>query len=415
VHIAFFNRSFYPEISATGQLLTELCEDLVQVYGCQVSVVAGVPLISASPSCTKIQPGWLFDREHYRGVDILRARGTHFPKQYVLGRGCNYLSYFLSACYTGMRLKRADVIVALTDPPIIGLAAYLAARRLRAPLIISYRDVFPEAAWILEDFQSPAVNHALQRINCFLVQKASRLIALGETMRHRLIERKSADPDKTVVIPDWADCEAITPSPKCNAFALEHDLADTFVVMHAGNMGLSQELETLIEAAVHLQAWPDIRIVLVGDGVKKPALQEQVRQLGLSNVRFIPFQPKENLRHSYASADVFVISLKQGLAGYIVPSKLYGILAAGRPYVAAVEPACEVTAITQQYDCGRCVEPGHARDLAETILCLYHNRTLAQRLGRNARCAALAFDRRRHVRAYYDLFQTDSEAPHLAA
>jgi glycosyltransferase involved in cell wall biosynthesis len=154
---------------------------------------------------------------------------------------------------------------------------------------------------------------------------------------------------------------------------------------------------------------------LVGDGVKKPALQEQVRQLGLSNVRFIPFQPKENLRHSYASADVFVISLKQGLAGYIVPSKLYGILAAGRPYVAAVEPACEVTAITQQYDCGRCVEPGHARDLAETILCLYHNRTLAQRLGRNARCAALAFDRRRHVRAYYDLFQTDSEAPHLAA
>ncbi|MDH3598503.1 MAG: glycosyltransferase family 4 protein [Candidatus Tectomicrobia bacterium] len=415
MHIAFFNRSFYPDIAATGQLLTELCEDLVQVYGCRVSVVAGVPLSSASHSFTHTQPGWLFDREHYRGVDILRARGTRFPKQHVLGRGCNYLSYFLSACYAGLRLQPPDVIVALTDPPIIGLAAYLASRRFGAPLIISYRDIFPEAAWILEDFQSPVVNHALQRINCFLVQKSSRLIALGDTMRQRLIEGKGADPAKTVVIPDWADCEAIAPSPKRNAFALEHDLADAFVIMHAGNIGLSQGLETLIEAAVHLQVWPDIRIVLVGDGVKKPALQEQVRHLGLSNVRFIPFQPKESLRHSYASADVFVISLKQGLAGYIVPSKLYSILAAGRPYVAAVEPDCEVTAITQQYGCGLCIEPGHAQGLAEAILRLYHNRTLAQRLGQNARRAALAFDRRRHVRAYYDLFQTDIEEPRLAA
>ena len=415
MHIAFFNRSFYPDIAATGQLLTELCEDLVQVYGCRVSVVAGVPLISANPNLTRTQSGWLFDREHYHGVDILRARGTRFPKQRVFGRGCNYLSYFLSACYAGLRLQPPDVIVALTDPPIIGLAAYLASRRFGAPLIISYRDIFPEAAWILEDFQSPALNRALQHINCFLVQKSSQLVALGDTMRQRLIERKGADPDKTVVIPDWADCDAIAPSPKRNAFALEHGLADAFVVMHAGNMGLSQGLDTLIEAAVYLQPWPDIRIVLVGDGVKKPVLQEQVRGLGLSNVRFIPFQPKENLRHSYASADVFVISLKQGLAGYIVPSKLYSILAAGRPYVAAVETACEVTAITQHYDCGLCVEPGHARALAETILRLYHNRTLAQRLGLNARRAALAFDRRRHVRAYYDLLQTDIEEPRLAA
>jgi glycosyltransferase involved in cell wall biosynthesis len=126
----------------------------------------------------------------------------------------------------------------------------------------------------------------------------------------------------------------------------------------------------------------------------------------LSNVHFLPYQPREQLWQSFASADVFVIALKRGLAGYIVPSKLYGILAAGRPYVAAVEDACEVAAVTRQYDCGLLAEPGDPKDLAEKLLTLYQDRALAQRLGANARRAALVFDRRRQVQAYHELFQT---------
>ena len=124
MHIVFFNRSFYPDIAATGQLLTELCEDLVQVYDCQVSVVAGVPLLPSHERVSQRQPGLFFDREDYRGIQILRARGTTFPKRHVLGRASNYLSYALSACYAGLlRLERPDLIIALTDPPIIGLVA----------------------------------------------------------------------------------------------------------------------------------------------------------------------------------------------------------------------------------------------------------------------------------------------------
>jgi glycosyltransferase involved in cell wall biosynthesis len=404
VHVAFFNRSFYPDTTATGQLLTELCEGLVQAHGCRVSVVAGVPLLPAAAPNASARWGVL-QRERHGGIEILRARGTRLPKRRFAGRFSNYISYFLSACYAGLRLERPDVIVAQTDPPIIGLAGYLAARRFGVPFVMAYKDIFPEVARLLEDFRSETVDRVLHGVTCFLARKADRVVALGETMRRMLIEGKGAEPGKTIVIPDWADCTEIAPGPKQNGFSLTHELVDRFVVMHSGNIGLSQGLEVLVEAAEELKGFDDIEVVFVGEGVKKAGLQDVVRARGLRNVRFLPFQPKEGLRDSFASADVFVISLKQGMAGYIVPSKLYGVLAAGRPYVAAVEEASEVAAITRHYDCGLLAEPGKPGELAEKILKLYYDRSLARRLGDNARRAALEFDRPRQVQAYYELFR----------
>jgi colanic acid biosynthesis glycosyl transferase WcaI len=270
---------------------------------------------------------------------------------------------------------------------------------------MSYRDVFPEVARLLDDFQSEAVNRILGAVNRFLVRKADRIVALGETMRRRLIAEKGADPGKVVVIPDWADCSVITPGPRGNGFSVTHGLADKFVVMHSGNIGLSQDLDTLLDAAARLQPYTDLVVVLMGDGARRQVLEARARSEGLTNVLFLPYQPKERLAEAFAAADVFIVSLKRGLAGYIVPSKLYAILAAGRPYVAAVERECEVAVITEKYQCGLLAEPGDAQDLAEKISTLYRDRELARHLGANARRAALDFDRRVHVRAYYDLFQ----------
>lgn len=402
MHVAFFNRSFYPDTAATGQLLTELCEGLVAAHGCRVSVVAGVPLLASNGGGRPVRG--LVEHERHRGVDVLRARGTRLSKRRFAGRFTNYVSYFLSACWAGLRLERPDVVVAQTDPPIIGLAGYLAARRFGVPFVMAYKDVFPEVARLLEDFQSESVSRMLQGVNSFLARRADRVVALGETMRRRLVEGKGADPAKTIVIPDWADCAAIVPGPKVNPFAHEHGLVEKFVVMHSGNIGLSQALETLVDAAADLRHQPDIAVVFVGEGVKKPALQERAERLGLRNVRFLPFTPKERLHESFAAADIFVVSLRAGMAGYIVPSKLYGILAAGRPYVAAVEEASEVTAISRRYHCGLVVPPGKPSELADGILRLYHDRATAARMGAHARQAALEFDRPRQVKAYYDLF-----------
>lgn len=403
MHIAFFNRSYYPDQTATGQLLTDLCEDLVRDHGCRVSVVAGPPL-TPLPGHDGARRG-VVSRERRHGVEIHRANGTRLDKRRFAGRATNYMTYFASACYAGLRLDRPDVVVALTDPPIVGLAAWMAAKRFGAPLVMAFKDLFPEVTALLPDFHSDTINAALQQVNRFLVRRAAMNIALGETMRRRLIDDKGAPPDRTTIIPDWADTSAISPGPKDNAFARAHGLVEPFVVMHSGNLGLSQSLETIVEAADRLRQQPGILFVFQGDGVSKPALEALVRDRGLSNVRFLPFAPKATLGESFASADVFIVSLQRGLAGYIVPSKLYGILAAGRPYIAAVEETCEVAALTRAHECGLVVDPGDAGQLAEALLRLHRDRALTARCGQNARAVGMSFDRRVQVVRYMDVFR----------
>jgi colanic acid biosynthesis glycosyl transferase WcaI len=181
--------------------------------------------------------------------------------------------------------------------------------------------------------------------------------------------------------------------------------------MHSGNIGLSQNLETLVDAAAELRDIPDLAVVVVGEGVKKEALIARAHAHGLTNVRFLPFTPKARLHESFATADLFVVSLQRGLAGYIVPSKLYGILAAGRPYVAAVEADCEVASLTTRLDCGVLAEPGDARSLAAEIRTLYHDRERLERCGEHAREASLAFDRRAQVARYAALFREVAPGP----
>jgi len=327
MHIVFFNRSYWPDQAATGQLLTELAEDLVCDYGCKVSVVAGFSLHDGQVGQTTVR-GWrLVRKESHNGVEIFRAAGTTFQPSRFVARAANYVSYFLSACFAGLRAPRPDVVVSLTDPPIIGLAALVTASRSRAKFVFLCEDIFPEVATLLEDFQSETVNRLLDRINRLLVRKADRVVALGETMRERLITGKGAAPEKMTVIHNWADCLAIVPSSKRNPLSVSSGLAEAFVVMHSGNLGMSQSLDTLLDTAERLRPYGDLTIALVGNGAKCAALTERARAQGLTNIRFFPYRSKEDLKDSFASADVFLVSLKRGLAGYIVPSKLYGILA----------------------------------------------------------------------------------------
>ena len=149
---------------------------------------------------------------------IVRARGTTFSPRRFTGRALNYVTYFYSALFTALRLPRQDVTIALTDPPIIGLAAM--AARPRHGVIFFCQDIFPEVAGLLEDFHSPVINALLERLNRFMVSRAARIVALGDTMASRLIHGKGADPAKITVIHNWADTSAIVPSDKRNAFAV---------------------------------------------------------------------------------------------------------------------------------------------------------------------------------------------------
>jgi len=401
VKICFFNRSYWPDQAATGQLLTELSEDLVSRHGCEVSVVAGRALHGRERSRERL---WPVTAEARNGVRILRANGTAFPRRRFAGRASNYLTYFASAYLASWRIGPQDVVVSLTDPPILGLAALRAARRVGARFVFLCEDVFPEVAVLLEDFHNETVNRTLDRINRYLVREADAVIALGDCMKRRLVEEKGADPARVRVIHNWADCEAITPKSKDNAFARAHGLADKFVLMHSGNVGLSQNLDLLIEAAGRLTSRERLVVAIVGDGARRQTLQEMAASRGLTNVRFFPYQPKELLDDSFAAADAFLVSLKPGLEGYIVPSKVYGILASGRPFVAAVDPSCEAAVIAREHHCGTIAPPGEPGALAASIAALCDDPAGVRVMGENARRAAWRFDRRVAVQAYHNVF-----------
>jgi glycosyltransferase involved in cell wall biosynthesis len=307
----------------------------------------------------------------------------------------------MTAFWAALTQPKPDVAVALTDPPIIGLAAL--AARPRYGMIFYCQDIFPEVAGLLENYHSRVIDAILEHLNRFLVKRARRIVALGDTMASRLVHGKGADPGKISIIHNWADTSAIVPSAKHNSFAAANDLESRFVVLHAGNIGLSQNLDVVIEAAGLLKERPDILILFIGDGNRKSDLESAVAARGLTNVRFLPFQPRDQLRWTYASSDVCLVSLKEGLAGYIVPSKLYPILAAGRPYIAAVEKMSEVAALTERHRCGVLVEPGDAVQLAEAILRLADQRSAREAMGVRARVAAELFSRERQVAAHADL------------
>ncbi|HWW86676.1 MAG TPA: glycosyltransferase family 4 protein [Vicinamibacterales bacterium] len=410
MHVCFFNRSYWPDQAATGQLLTELAEDLVALHGCRVTVVAGRALhedetakleTRHSTLETRLSP---FQYDEHNGVHIIRAAGTRMSPRRFAARATNYMTYFTSSTVAGLRVTAPDLVVSLTDPPIVGLTALWTARRTGAPFVFLCEDIFPEVAVLVEDFHNRTVYYTLDRINRHLLRQADAVIALGERMRARLVEEKGADPDRIEVIHNWADCQAIVPGDKNNEFARAHGLIDRFVLMHSGNVGLSQNLDVLVEAADLLRSRERLSIVIVGQGARREVLEGLVARKGLTNVTFLPYQSKEQLRESFAAADAFVISLKPGLEGYIVPSKLYGILAAGRPYVAAVDPSCEVAAIAREYECGVLAKPGDPVDLARKIAELYDDPVTVRKMGTYARLAAGRFDRHPSVQAYHDLF-----------
>jgi len=405
LNVVFLNRSFYPDITATGQLLSELCQDLVKRHGCRVTVIAARPLIKDAAAKEVSFKRRLVRRQTWEGVEILRVRSTAFSPVSFFKRVLNYLSYFFLAIFASFRIKSAELVVTLTDPPIIGFVGLWIARRFKIPLVISVRDLFPEAARGLGSRQNYLMNLILDYANRFLLKKADWVVALGNQMRDKLIKEKGVPHNRISIIYDWADTRNIKPSPKDNSFSRAQKINDNFVVMYAGNIGASSGLTMLVEAANLLRDYSDMLFVFIGEGIMKNNLMELARQYKLENTRFFSFQPRNILSEVFSSADIFVIALKEDLSGYSVPCKLYSIMASGRPYVASVGKNCEVSQMTAEFDSGVIAESQNSRALADKILYLYANKEARGKLGENARKAAALFDRQAQVDNYFRLFK----------
>jgi glycosyltransferase involved in cell wall biosynthesis len=272
----------------------------------------------------------------------------------------------------------------MTDPPMIGDVAWVVARRRRVPLVVISQDVFPEIAVKLGRLTNPVLVRLLDVLTRFYLKRADRVVAIGETMRRRL-EEKGVRSQRLRVIPNWTDTAAITPVDRDNGWAHEHGLVDRFAVMHSGNVGHAQDLEALIRASVKLDDIERLAVVIVGFGARHADYERLVGRLGATAVRFLPYQPRELLSQSLSSADVHFVGLARGLAGFVVPSRLYGILAAGRPVLVAADEDSETAQLVRAVGCGIVVPAGEPDLVADAIRSLASGEHDLAEMGRRGR------------------------------
>jgi colanic acid biosynthesis glycosyl transferase WcaI len=248
----------------------------------------------------------------------------------------------------------------------------------------------------------------------FCYRRAAVVQVLSEGHRRTLLARGVPD-SKLAVVRPWVDTDFIRPIGRQNEFSSEYGLNQSFVVMYAGNFGLTQGLEQLVETASHLSNEQDIRFVLVGQGSAQVALQDSFRSAGLTNAQFIPSQPRDRLPRLLASADVALVMLRKGFGMDSVPSKTYSILASGRAIVAVVDKGSDTWQLVENASCGVCVSPGDSWALANAILRLYQERRHCSQLGANGRAYALKRHSRGSAFRQYDrLLSSMSESKQIS-
>ncbi len=277
----------------------------------------------------------------------------------------------------------------MTDPPVVAIVALAAARRSGAPLVVVSQDVFPEIAVLLHRIENTLIVSLLRVAIRAYLKRADRVVAIGETMRRRL-EANGAVAEGLRVIPNWVDTGFLEEKPRENDWSRQVGLTDRFVVMHSGNVGFTQDLDTLVRSATFLRDLDDLAMAVVGDGARRAELMALADLLEVDQVRFLRYQPRDALPYSLSSAHIHVIGLAPGLSGYVVPSRLYGVLAVGRPVIAAADADSETAELVGSVGCGIVVPPSRPELLAAAIRRAHDGEYDLEEMGRRARAYAVA-------------------------
>lgn len=364
MRVVIVNRYVYPDHAATAQLASDLASAL-GARGIEV-------LMLGSQQRYDDPQARLPKRETGPGFGVRRVATTRFGRGGLLGRALDYASFYFSAGAALLgELKAGDVVLAKTDPPLLGVVVALAARVRGARQINWLQDLFPDVAVALGTPRLPA---ALRVLAAWLADRALTAawinVAIGERMAERLLAAGVAL-ERVSVIPNWPHQSPGEPlAPAASALRAALGLGRQFVVGYSGNLGRAHDSATLLDAAQRLQHHPHIQWLFIGGGHGLVQLQAEAQRLGLRHLRFAPYQPLDALADAMAASDVHLVSLKPELEGLIVPSKFFGVLAAARPTVFIGDGDGEIGRLVRGHDCGVVVAPGDGAALAAVLLAL---------------------------------------------
>jgi len=388
VRVLLLNLYYPPDTSATAKMAQTVVEALAEKH--DITVLCGRP--SYDP--TERRPWRLFQSEQSGSVRILRVGSSDYPRTQMKKRVFNYLSYVFLAVPRALFLP-CDVILAMTDPPFEGIVGAFVALVKRKPYVYNIRDLYPDMAVGGSIVKPGLLARVWEKLHRWALRHSTRVVVLGEDMRRRILA-KGVDPAALVIVRDGAEIAASTAATP----ALDQQVIDAirgnfrFVLLHAGNLGFYGAWDTLLSGAASLAA-DGIGLVFVGGGAQRPRLEAAAANI--PNVRFLPFFPANKVSSVLAAADAHIITIKRGLEGVVVPSKMYGILAAGKPIVAVAPRECDVVSLGKEKGFSISADPDDPAGFAQLARQLSQNPDALRKMGMAAHAAAPGYERSKEL------------------
>ena len=399
VRVLLLNLYYPPDTSATAKMAQTVVEALASKH--EVAVVCGRP--SYDP--TERRTWRLYRSERHGNVRVLRAGSSDYPRTQMKKRVFNYLSYVFLAVPRALFLP-CDVVLAMTDPPFEGIVGAFVAWLKGKPYVYNIRDMYPDMAVGGSIVKPGLLARLWERLHRWALRRATRVIVLGEDMRRRILA-KGVSPSNVAVVRDGVEILPGNPAPASIDSEIVRAIRSDFrfVLLHAGNLGFYGAWDTLLAGAANL-ANEGVRLVFVGDGAQRARLEAAAANL--PNVRFLPFFPGSKIPSVLAAADAHIVTVKRGLEGVVVPSKMYGILAAGKPIVAVAPRECDVAAIGQAKGFSVFADPDDPAGFAEAVRNLARAPAELETMGRAARDAAPEYERGAELRKLVQILEDAS-------
>ncbi len=378
---------FYPDVASTGQILAELAEGMIDAF--DITVICVVPSYSGT-----IEEKYKSKRiyiEEYKGIKLVRVRVPEFTKSNKISRIKNLLAYFFNSLIATAKIEKQDYIYTISQPPILGGVLGVLGKWIKGgKLIYNIQDFNPEQTIAVGYAKNKLLLNTVMAVDKFSCKNSDKVIVVGRDMQETLKNRfNNKKVPSNVFINNWINEKEIYPldqnHPKIIAFKEKYNLKDKFIIMYSGNIGLYYDLENIIKVIGEFKDREDVVFAFIGDGTVKSKIEEYVTNNNLNNVTFIPYQDKADLIYSLNAADIHWVVNAKGIKGVSVPSKLYGVMAAGKPVLGVLDEGSEARLIVEECNCGVCIEPGNYKEISRNIEYILNNKELIKSLGRNGR------------------------------
>ena len=378
---------FYPDVASTGQILAELAEGMIDAF--DITVICVVPSYSGV-----IEEKYKSKRiyiEEYKGIKLVRVRVPEFTKSNKISRIKNLLAYFFNSLIATAKIEKQDYIYTISQPPILGGVLGVLGKWIKGgKLIYNIQDFNPEQTIAVGYAKNKLLLNTVMAVDKFSCKNSDKVIVVGRDMQETLKNRfNNKKVPSNVFINNWINEKEIYPldqnHPKIIDFKEKYNLKDKFIIMYSGNIGLYYDLENIIKVIGEFKDREDVVFAFIGDGTVKSKIEEYVTYNKLNNVTFIPYQDNADLIYSLNAADIHWVVNAKGIKGVSVPSKLYGVMAAGKPVLGVLDEGSEARLIVEECNCGVCIEPGNYIEISRNIEYILNNKELIKSLGKNGR------------------------------